>query len=406
MRIVVSNNTVNYDGFLKLKTLEEACKTMGDIEVFVYHKSNEQTDKKVEYLTSLKDRVGSFIYIRNKDAYEQAVKMIVVGSGGKYFDDEFFLESGAELNNLVNNLSGATQLAELGGVGVMSDFFSKYLNRGSTGFNKAYLQTVKSAVSSMLTEYKQKDTEILQMSETATELFANTMAIMTGVEEEKAKLQEAVKTLEEARDKGMLMSSAPVTNSVYFFPRVSYMKDKPIIRIKELGSMPYLTSFALGFRIYLERIKYTRTKVVFLYPVGEQYERQYKDFSWITQQNNKTMRSYFSDVVFVNYPNKEVIMRLLDDDKHDVVIIVDRIKTGTDHLLNCKGNVRFAVSGSSVLKSLGMKAKDCFSNGALMGGLFQVKHEPNYRAEPDQREMYYMKEYSTAYDMMYSVKRI
>ena len=406
MKIVVTNNTIEYEGFLKLKTLEEVLKTLGRIEALVYHKSNETIEKKVEYLTQLKDRVDSFVYIRSKDSFEQAIQMIVVGSGGKYFDDEFFLESGVELNNLISNLSEVTQLAELGGVGVMSDFFSKYLNKGSTGFNKAYLQIVKSAVSGMLTEYKQKDAELLQMSETATELFSNSMAILSGVEEEKLKLQEAVKSLEEARDKGLLMSSAPVASSVYFFPRVSYLKEKNIIRIKEIGVVPYLTSFALGFRLYLERLKFQRAKLVFLYPVGEQYEQQFKNYVWITQQNNKTMRSFYSDVVFVNYPSKEVITRLLDDDKHDVIIVVDRMKLGSDHLLNSKGIMKYAVSGGSVVKNLNLKVRDCFSSNVITGGMFQIKYDSKYKAEADQRERYYLKEYSSCYDTMYQVKKI
>lgn len=406
MKIVVTNNTIEYEGFLKLKTLEEAVKTLGNIEALVYHKSNETVEKKVEYLTQLKGRVDSFVYIRSKDSFEQAIQMIIVGSGGRYFDDEFFLESGTELNNLINNLSEVTQLAELGGVGVMSDFFSKYLNKGSTGFNKAYLQIVKSAVSGMLADYKQKDAELLQMSETATELFSNSMAILSGVEEEKTKLQEAVKSLEEARDKGLLMSSAPVANSVYFFPRVSYLKEKSIIRIKEIGVVPYLTSFALGFRLYLERLKFQRAKLVFLYPVGEQYEQQFKNFVWITQQNNKTMRSFYSDIVFVNYPSKEVITRLLDDDKHDVIIVVDRMKLGSDHLLNSKGVVKYAVSGNSVIKNFNLKARDCFSPAIITGGMFQLKYEPRYKPEADQRERYYLKEYSSCYDSMYQVKKI
>lgn len=407
MKIVVTNNTIEYEGFLKVRTLEEAVKTLGTIEALVYHKSNEPIEKKVEYLTQMKDRVGSFVYIRNKDSFEQAVQMIVVGSGGKYFDDEFFLESGAELNNLVSNLSEVTQLAELGGVGVMSDFFNKYLTSGSSGFNKAYLQVVKNAVSGMLTEYKQKDAELLQMSETATELFSNSMQLLSGVEEEKVKLQEAVKTLEEARDKGLLMSSAPVASSVYFFPRVPYLKERSIIRIKEIGTVPYLTSFVLGFRLYLERLKFQRPKLVCIYPVGDQFEQQFKNYVWITQQNNKTMRSFYSDIVFVNYPSKEVMTRLLDDDKHDVIIVVDRMKLGTDHLLNCKGSsVKYAVSGNSVIKNLNLKTKDCFSPSAVTGSMFQLKYDPKYKTEADQRERYYLKEYSTYYDSMYQVKKI
>ena len=44
MKIVVTNNTIEYEGFLKLRTLEEAVKTLGNIEALVYHKSNESIE--------------------------------------------------------------------------------------------------------------------------------------------------------------------------------------------------------------------------------------------------------------------------------------------------------------------------------------------------------------------------
>lgn len=408
MRLIITNNTINYEGFLKLRTLEEALKTLGDIDVLVYHKSNEPVEKKVEYLTKIRERVHTLVYVRNREAMEQAIQMIVLGSKGKYFDDEFFIESGNELSNLVSNLDEVTQLAELGGVGILSDFFSKYLNKGSSGFNKSYLNIVKTATSGMIAEYRKKDMELIQMSETATELFSSTMQILSGVEEEKIKLQESVKSLEDLKEKGMLNNSTGSTlSSVYFFPRVSYLKEKPIIRIKELGSVPYLTSFILGFRLYLERIKYTRAKVIFLYPVGDQYESQYKQFVWISQQNCRTMRSFYVDVVFVNYPNKEVLSRLLDDDKHEVFIVVDRTKLNAEHLLNAKGLYKYAISGSSILKSFTqIKAKDCISPQAIIGSMTRIKPDSNYPTEADQRERYYLREYSACYDSLYSVRRV
>ena len=74
MNIIVTNNMIKYEGFMKLKTLEEASKVVGSIEFLVYHKSNETRENKVEYLTKLKDKVNTLIYIRGADAVEQAVK--------------------------------------------------------------------------------------------------------------------------------------------------------------------------------------------------------------------------------------------------------------------------------------------------------------------------------------------
>lgn len=408
VNVVVSNNTINYEGFRKLKTLNEVLTLKEKIGVLVYHKSNEKVEDKVEVLTKLKDRVNTFVYIRNKDVYEQAVQMIVVGSGGKYFDDEFFLESGAELTNLVSNLSEVTELAELGGVGVLSDFFSRYLKEGSgsTGFNKTYLSIVKSAVSEMITGYKQKDMELFQLSETATELFSNSVSIISSVEEEREKLKSAVESLEAAREEGMLFNTGASMPSVYFFPRVQYLKEKTIIRIKEVGDCSFLTSFILGFQLYLERIKYVRPKVIFIYSVGGMYEIQYKDFNWVKQNNCKTMSPYYNKIVFTNYPNKDSLSRLLDDTDYDTFIVVDRMKSTDRHILNSKGlPVKYAVSGESVLKPFNVKKDLCFSSKNI-GSMFTLKYDSEYPKEAEQRERYYLREYADAFDKLYTVKRI
>ena len=404
MNIIVTNNTIEYAGFMKIKTLEEASKTFGEIEVLVYHKSNERTESKVEYLTKLKERVRTFVYIRDKDSYEQAIQMIIIGSGGKYFDDEFFLENSLELNNLINNLSEVTQLAELGGVGVLSDFFSRYLKDGSTGFNKAYLGIVKSAVSGMISDYKQKDLELLQLSETATELFSNSMSILSGVEEEREKLKSAVESLEKAKNEGALYQSGQPSNNVFFFPRVQYLKERKVIRIKELGNCSYLASFILGFKLYLERIHYVRVKLVVIHSVGEQYEKLYKDFTWITQSSSKDQGYYYNSIVFTNYPNKDVIHRLLDDTNYDIFIVVDRVKTMESHILNSKGILRYAVSGKSAMSVAGVRANMCFSSSDVAGSMFQIKYDSEFPKAMDQRERYYLREYSKAYDLLYSMR--
>ena len=77
VNVVVSNNTINYEGFRKLKTLNEVLTLKEKIGVLVYHKSNEKVEDKVEVLTKLKDRVNTFVYIRNKDVYEQAVQNLL-----------------------------------------------------------------------------------------------------------------------------------------------------------------------------------------------------------------------------------------------------------------------------------------------------------------------------------------
>ena len=78
MNIIVTSNNVNYNGFLKVSSLKEVSEVVGKIEYFVYHKSCESQEQKVDLLSKIKGRVDTMIYIRSKDKVENAVRMIVV----------------------------------------------------------------------------------------------------------------------------------------------------------------------------------------------------------------------------------------------------------------------------------------------------------------------------------------
>lgn len=401
MNVIVSNNAIEYTGFLKVNKLENVLGVTGKIDCLVYHKSNETSDAKAAILTKLKDVVGKIVYIRNREDCDKTVKMLVVGSGGKYLDDEFFLENAEELSSLVSNLDEIKELVEMNGMGVVTEFLNKYLNEGSSGFNKQYLQVVKSSVLAMTADYKRKDLELLQVSETATELFAHTANIISKIEEEKDKLKDSVKALQEAKDSFV---STPTTagTSVMFFPTVSYLKDTDIIRIKEIGNMPYLTSYALGMRTYLEKVKFYKVKLIFIYPVGEFYTSQYKNFSWVTQKNHTSMDGYYSNVVFTNYPTKDVLNTLLSDTDYDVFIVIDRTKFSDKHLLNCKGGTRFAVQSKGLGDRLGIKKVASFYANSDCG-LFSVKYSEEYPEVEEQRERFYLREYSSTYETFISM---
>lgn len=407
MNILVTNNMTEYNGFIKVKTLKEAFEVVGNIECLIYHKSNESKESKVDYLTRMRDRVKkSFVYIRNKDYVDMSVQITVIGLGGKYFDDEFFLESSDELHRLIGSLEEVTAIAELGGINVLSDFFNRYLKNGSSGFNQAYLRVVKEAVSNMITEYKAKDLELLQLSETATEIFASSANIISKVETESERLKTMVASLEKAKEK--IRYSVPVTStpSVLFFPTVSYTKDRAIFRIKEIGICTYLMSFVMGYRLFLERIKYVRPKLVVLCQVGSQFETMYKDFNWITQQSQNIPNSYEGSVVFTNFPTREVLFKLLDDTEYDTFIVLDRTKTSKNHLVNSKGgSVRYCVSAERLISENSIKASSCFSLKKVKGSLFSIPFFEDYPAEYDQRERLYLRECSKQYEALYSLRR-
>lgn len=402
MNIVVTTLKQDYPGFIKLKTLKEAKAVVGTIDFLVYHKSNETKDEIVDLLTKLKDIAKTLIYIRDRSHVDQAVQIIVTGSGGRYFDDEFFMDSSEELNNLIKNFSTVTDIVELGGVNVLTDFFSRYLNSGSAAFNKSYLAVVKEAVKGMIADYKEKDLQLLQLSETATEIFAHSSEIISGIEGEREKLQGMLQQVqaEHQSSKATAFMGMP---SVIFFPSVSYPKEKAIIRVKDVGGCIFLTSFMMGFRLYLERIKNVRPKLIFVESVGSQYETKYKEYNWVTQKTAKSMGNYYNSVIFTNYPIKDVLNRLLDDTDYDTFIIVDKLRNSKDHILNSRGPaVKYAISGSSIIDKFKLKKSNCFTTiHSVPGTMFTLPVYTEYPSDSAQRERMYLRSCTQYYDTLY-----
>lgn len=407
MNVIVSNNAIEYTGFIKVSKLQDVSSITGKIGFLVYHKSNESIEDKVRLLTNLRDSVDSLIYIRDPEACEKEIQMIVIGSKGKYFDDEFFLESAKELNNLLENLDEVTAIAEMGGANVLGDFFNRYLSEGSNSqeFSSQYLMVVKQAVSGMLTEYKAKDMELLQLSETATELFVNSANLLSSMEAEKEKLQSTVLDLKKIRDSYIPPSTGAKEPSISFFPQVTYPKAKNIIRIKEIGNFPRLTSFLIGYHSYLTVKKYFRVKLVIIEPPGKLYKELYKDFHWVTQENATTMEGYYNDIVFTNFPTRDVLFKLLDDNDKDTFVIVDRTKTDSKHILNCRGDVTYSVASKSFAEQLNLKPIHSFYPREIKNCLFSVPYDSNYPEEEGLRKDYYLRTYETQYERLTSIRR-
>ena len=406
MNILVTDKDLHCNGFLNLSSLRDAADTKGSIDFLVYNRSNEKTEDKVMYLNSLHDRSETIVYICDKEYTEDVIKMLVIGYGGKYFDDEYFL-SGDELINMMKSLGEVTQLVQVGGVSVLSDFLRRYLDNGSTSFSKMYLMSVKEAVHDLVDDYNKKNLEIIRMSESATELFMSTSEVLMNMRNEHDELEKLVSHLESEIKKISVLPVKENTvserkNSIVFFPRVTYLKERNILRIKELGSVRYLTSFVLGLRNYLENIKNVRPKLIIIEPISEFYEKYYSDYNWVTQDRIKNRKYFYNNIVFTNCPTKEVLTTLLDDSEYDTFVVVDRLKEDTDHILNSKGRKYYAISSKGVLDKFKIAKKDSFTSVEdIEGVLFKIRGDISYPDEKIFRERYYLSTYGNAYDLLY-----
>lgn len=398
MNIVVTNNDIDYKGFLKVSSLKEASNTVGRIDFLVYHNSGEDYSEKINYLSEIVGKVnGKLIYIRKASEVDLAIKMVVMANQGYYFDDEFFLESSSELNNLIGGLDEVTALASLGGVNVLGDFFNRFLKNGSTNFTGNYLMVVKEAVNQLLTEYNNKNLEIIQMSETATDIFSNTSALIGSMKAEKETLQKTVEKISKSVQESTVKRSS---STVLYYPRIDYLAPKNIIRVKDIGNCTFLHSFMLGLRLYLSTVKNLRVKLIFIEPIGDYFELRYSEYPWVTVSSLNNKSVYFNDVVFTNCPNKDVLNTLLDDTK-DVFIVVDRSLNDNKHILNSRGTVHYAVSSASVMKKFDILNTNYFSSlVALPNSLFTIPLFTEYPLESSARERLYLSELSSAYEKL------
>lgn len=398
MNIVVTNNDIDYKGFLKVSSLKEASNTVGRIDFLVYHNSDEDYSEKINYLSEIVGKVNSkLIYIREASEVDLAIKMVVMANQGYYFDDEFFLESSSELNNLIGGLDEVAALASLGGVNVLGDFFNRFLKNGSTNFTGNYLMVVKEAVNQLLTEYNNKNLEIIQMSETATDIFSNTSALIGSMKAEKETLQKTVEKISKSVQESTVKRSS---STVLYYPRIDYLVPKNIIRVKDIGNCTFLHSFMLGLRLYLSTVKNLRVKLIFIEPIGDYFELRYSEYPWVTVSSLNNKSVYFNDVVFTNCPNKDVLNTLLDDTK-DVFIVVDRSLNDNKHILNSRGTVHYAVSSASVMKKFDIPNTNYFSSlVALPNSLFTIPLFTEYPLESSARERLYLSELSSAYEKL------
>lgn len=409
MNIIVTSGR-RYDGWTVVDKLQDLYVMVGEIDFLVYHKSLESAEDCVKHLTMLMQAHPETVvlYVRNKEDMVQAVRILVEGSGGRYIDDEFFLEDESQLGQLTSQWQGMVALTEMSGVNVIGDFIRRYMQTGGKGITPGYLQVVKNAAEGMAIAYKDKSLEVLKLCESASDLFKGSVELVENLQEAQGDLERVVSELKGKLKNGDMVSiSVPVAPQVGYFPRVSYMKSRvSIVRVKDLGRTPYLTSFMLGFRNYLQFVKKVRPKLVILEPLGETLPRVYKNYHWITQQTKNNMASYSGDVVFTNCPLKDVMDRLLSDPNYDTVVVLDRLMITHQHLLNCAGEEPlYCVKGESFVKEFRLNIKRCFSVvHSVKGCMFTLPFFEDYPSEADMRERKYLSECGAYYDVMHQVK--
>ena len=203
MIVIVSSKDLglveDYD-ILVVGSLLEATKVVGTISDLIYYESNEDTNEFAANLSVLKGKgVGSLWYVHEESTKDDLVEMAIIGSGGTYISDEFFLEDVDLVKSLVSSKDENGELVALGGMGVLNDFLSRYLVGGDDSPIPAnYLKVLNNAVNQISEGYSEKSKQLVVLSEKATSVIEDTSIGLRNIQDERANL---AKLLEDIKSK-------------------------------------------------------------------------------------------------------------------------------------------------------------------------------------------------------------
>lgn len=107
MIIIVSDKglgLVEDSEILVVSSLLEATKVIGHISNLIYHSSKEDTKDFAANMSLLKDKqVTNFWYVCSLESKDDLIEMAIIGNGGTYISDEFFLSDVELVKSLVES---------------------------------------------------------------------------------------------------------------------------------------------------------------------------------------------------------------------------------------------------------------------------------------------------------------
>lgn len=310
----------------------------------VYHSSYDSEVEVAEILSRLE--FNNILYISSPDSVRPEVLMIVQSRGGYHITDEVYFTNGKFLQELISNpglasavVSGLTNNAS---VNKVLDGLQSKVSKGDFSFSDGDLKIISSAVDVIRSGYNRDSALSLQSANAITSIFeslsGNNALVQKELNTAKSRIDELRDKVEELNNSALVSTSNSSGSNVLNFPVTQYAQSSDCIVIKELGSVPHLTSFVYGLRNYLVS-KGHRVLIMFMVPYGGVWESMYSNFpgvSFVNKDTIKDKRNYGNDVFFTNYPNSLMVKNFLDKasrQNYTYTIVVDRTNLSEQPLL-------------------------------------------------------------------------
>lgn len=353
------------------------------INNLVYHTSPDTPEEVIATLSTVK--YNRLIYISSPQKKREEVLLFVRANGGDYFEDDIYLKDMTFLDEVLNTPGISKELA-LQSVDSSFDVVSSFIERTSVPDFKpspAFLKQTADAISTVITLYDGKDKELVRASEVSAHALrqfaeSTSRSVMQSREyiDQLAHVRSQLEALTKTSSVSSLGNASSATRGIYY-QSYRYSNSQECLVIKELGTVPFLTSFVLGLQAYLES-KRQSTVVVVLLPPGEAIAGIYAnlqgvDASFIDVANMKSShRAYQAKVIFTNHPVQHVMSNIVKQ-KYHRIIFLDRTKVSPKPLvLPREGNIHFkqvyAVQSERVRASFSINANQCFSSVLPVNG--------------------------------------
>lgn len=406
MKVILRPDTSKVPGFVIARSFEEVSRLKGRIDVLVIQSSPEKGSALVEQFTQVTPKANRVLYVSSPENQDPELALLVKGCGGQIVEDEYFLDSSEELENLVTfSSTDLITQSDMGEVRVLLSFIDRLLEGKAEGYSERYLELVTNSSKEIERKYKDKSAQITKMSREALKLLSD---VQEGSNQSRAETQKMRKVLgnlkTQVEELGSSSSqSASSSGSITFFPRVPYDRPRNMLLVKKIGTTPYLVSFFLGFHRYLDEVSGRKPKLIFLFPLGRLYQDRYKEFAWVERDTSRSS-NLTKDVVFVNHPTQTVIQDLLSDEvNYDSYIIVDCTVNQPQHLVKRPRDVWMtALSSEGILKQFNIPPGRVisFTPGKVENPFIQLEPISNYPDNKFSRLSAYSRTYRTEFALL------
>lgn len=345
------------------------------------------------YISDLKDYItAKFIYINAKP--EAGVKLIITGCSGYYFEEEFYLDDEEELMGLIETLDGTdedsscTSLMLNNSIGIITNFMDLYKNNDESVNQPMFLQQVDEAINNLSEITQEQERQIQSLGTTAISIYARASQALKQYKESLDTMTKAYEQIELNLKKSEASGSKRLSfsNMINSFPTYNYCSVPPLLYIREYSSCKYLTSMVMGYAKYLKTVLHKKPKVIFVYARCADLSLKYnsEEFTSITSDNIRSITDdhYASMFVATNYPTKDVLKKLLEQN-NDVFIVVDRLYSDTPIISGRVTSVN-AVNGWSDINRFKIKPEDTIFS--VLKQTTQLMLIPPFNKYPDSKE--------------------